>query len=232
MVFDYKRIQEDLKTLYQATYNIDKWARELVDRLIYVGEYSLALDEISYAYLNNRLVMPAGLFEIFERLAVEMDMEKDPEFEGVAQLRAEAKARPGLGVPNSPRIIEPSGPTIVEPSPLEDKKDAPPAESAKPGEVGLSDKRRESILDGDGAGGGHGPGRNAPGASSFPSDWSDDQTIQAISDIANDSASNRHSGRKGRTIVKGTWDGVDIEIVIDRAGKNITTAYPTNTSAI
>lgn len=65
----------------------------MVGELIYVGEYSLALDMMSYAYLNNKIAVPADLFEIFERLAVEMDMEKDPEFEGVAQLRAETKAR-------------------------------------------------------------------------------------------------------------------------------------------
>ena len=171
------------------------------------------------------------LFEIFERLANEMNMEKNPEFEGVAQLRAEAKAGSGLGLPNLPRNIVPSEPTIVEQLLPEDNKDAPPAEATKPREVELSDKRRRSVLDGDGAGGGHGPGRNVPGASGFPSDWSDDQTIAAISDLANDLASNRHLGRKGRTIVKRTRDGVDIEVVINQTGKSIIAAYPTNISA-
>ena len=228
-MFDYERVEADLLILYRATSKIDGWSKDLAEELIRVGEYSLALDIMSYAYLNNQIIVPAGQFELFERLAIEMNMEKDPEFEGVAQLRAEAKARSGIGLPNLPRTVVPSGPTVAEQSLPEGKKDAPPAEAVKPHEVGLSDKRRKSILDGDGAGGGHGPGRNAPGTSNFPSDWSDDQTIEAILDIANDPASNPHSGRKGRTIVKGTRDGVDIEVVIDRAGKSITTAYPTNT---
>ena len=228
---DWEIIVASLENLHLAASAIDGWNKRQTETYIKVGEWGLALNGISYAYLNSGKAMPVDLFQVFEKLAVDMEMDGDEDYEGVAQLRAEANARAGLGVPNSPRTIEPSGPTIVEPSPLEDKKDAPPAEAAKPREVGLSDKRRKSILDGDGAGGGHGPGRNAPGASSFPSGWSDDQTIQAILGIANDPASNRHSGRKSRTIVKGTWDGVGIEVVIDRAGKNITTAYPINISA-
>lgn len=65
--------------------------------------------------------------------------------------------------------VTPSGPTIVEQSPPEDRKDAPPAEPANPREAGLSDRRRRHILDGDRKGGGHGPGRNTPGKSNFPS---------------------------------------------------------------
>lgn len=225
-MFDYKRVQEDLKTLYHAAYKIDNWARDLVGELIYVGEYSLALDEISYAYLNNSMSMPDDLFEIFERLAVEMDMEEDPEFEGAAQLRAETKARLGSGVPNLARAIVPGGPTIVEPSLAEDGKDAPPAEPVRPREAGLSDERRTYVLDGDRTGGGHGPGRATPGRSSFPPAWSDDQAIGTILYVANDPASNRHPGRKGRTIVRGTRGGVDIEVVINQTGRSIITAYP------
>ena len=127
------------------------------------------------------------------------------------------------------RTIAPSGPTIVEQSPPEDKKDAPPANLAKPGEAKLSDRRRRHILDGDRKGGGHGPGRNTPGKSNFPSDWSDDKTIEAILDVANDPASSRGSGDDGRTLVTGTRDGVDIEVVIDKTGKSVISAYPKNT---
>ena len=168
-MFDYERVEADLLILYRATSKIDGWSKDLAEELIRVGEYSLALDIMSYAYLNNRIIVPAGQFELFERLAIEMNMEKDPEFEGVAQLRAEAKARPGIGLPNLPRTIVPSEPTVAE-QPLPEDKDAPPAEAVKPHEVGIYDKRRKSILDGDGAGGGHGPSRNAPGTSGLPSD--------------------------------------------------------------
>ena len=37
--------------------------------------------------------MPGHLFQIFERLAVEMEMDDDAEYAEVARLRAETKAR-------------------------------------------------------------------------------------------------------------------------------------------
>ena len=124
--------------------------------------------------------------------------------------------------------VTPSGPTIVEQSPPEDRKNAPPAEPANPREAGLSDRRRRHILDGDRKAGGHGPGRNTPEKSNSPSDWSDEKTTEAILDVANDPASTRNPGDDGRTLVTGTRDGVDIEVVIDKTGKSIISAYPTN----
>lgn len=228
IIFDYEKVQTNLKTLHQSAHNLDNWAKDLVDQLIYVGEYSLALDEISYAYLNNGMAMPDDLFKIFESLAVAMNMEKDPEFGGVAQLRAETKARLGSGVPNLTHPIVPGGQVIAEQPLTEGNKDAPPAESAKPRGVGLSDERRTYVLDGDGTGGGHGPGRTIPGRSNFPPGWSDDEAIKEILGVANDPVSNRHPGRKGRTIARGTRDGVEIEVVIDQTGTSIITAYPVN----
>lgn len=225
-MFDWERVEADLLTLYRAASGIDGWSKDLVGELIYVGEYSLALDIMSYAYLNNGIDVPDDLFEIYERLAVEMDMEKDPEFEGAAQLRAETKARLGSGAPDLARAIVPGGSAIAEQSLTEDKEDAPPAEAAKPREAGLCDKRRTYVLDGDRKGGGHGPGRSAPGRSRFPADWSDEQAIDTTLYVANDPASNRRLGRKGRMIVRGTRGGVDIEVVIDLTGGSIITAYP------
>ena len=129
---DWERVEADLLTLYRAASGIDGWSKDLVGELIYVGEYYLALDIMSYAYLNNGIDVPDDLFEIYERLAVEMDMEKDPEFEGAAQLRAETKARLGSGAPDLARAIVPGGSAIAEQSLTEDKEDAPPAEAAKP----------------------------------------------------------------------------------------------------
>ena len=57
-----------------------------------VGEYGLALDEIAYAYLSSATPMPGHLFRVFERLAVEMEMEGDAEYADVARLRAETRA--------------------------------------------------------------------------------------------------------------------------------------------
>ena len=92
-MFDYEKALTDLETLYYATSEIDNWDKDLAAEFIRVGEYGLALDEIAYAYLNSATPMSARLFQIFERLAVEMEMEGDEDFEGVAQLRVETKAR-------------------------------------------------------------------------------------------------------------------------------------------
>lgn len=128
-----------------------------------------------------------------------------------------------------PRTTVPGGPTIVEQSPPEDKKDAPPANLAKPGEATLSEDRRRHILDGDGeGGGGHGPGRNTPDKSEFPAGWSDEKVIDAIKDVANDPASVRTPAGRGRTYVDGTRDGVEIRVIVGADGKAIVTAYPNN----
>jgi len=103
----------------------------------------------------------------------------------------------------------------------------PPDNLAKPGDATLAEDRRKYILDGDGRrGGGHGPGRTTPGKTAFPSDWSDEETIEAIKDVANDPASDRTPARGERTAVGGTRDGVEIEVIIGRDRKAIVTAYP------
>ena len=104
----------------------------------------------------------------------------------------------------------------------------PPDNLAKPGDATLAEDRRKYILDGnERGGGGHGPGRTTPDNSTFPSDWSDEKTIEAIKDVANDPASVRTPADGGRTSVDGTRDGVDIRVIIGRDGKAIVTAYPT-----
>lgn len=108
---------------------------------------------------------------------------------------------------------------------------SPPADLARPGDATLSSDRRRYILDGNGkGGGGHGPGRTLPGKSEFPASWSDDKVAQAIMDVANDPASNRVPADGGRTAVRGTRDGVVIEVIIGRDRQAIVTAYPTNVS--
>ena len=92
-MFDYMRVLVDLEALYYAASEIDDWDRNQTATFIRVGEYGLALDEIAYAYLNSATPMPGHLFRIFEKLAVDMEMEGDEEYKDVAQLRAETKAR-------------------------------------------------------------------------------------------------------------------------------------------
>lgn len=101
--------------------------------------------------------------------------------------------------------------------------------SPGPGGATVSDGRRTHILDGDETGGGHRPGQNVPGKSEFPPSWSDDRIIDAIKDVANDPASVREPGRRGRIVVKGSRDGVDIEVIVEGDRTTVVTGYPTNT---
>jgi hypothetical protein len=94
-----------------------------------------------------------------------------------------------------------------------------------------SPARRTHILDGEVRpngtyGGGHRGGTGFPGKSEFPASWSDDQVMHHISDVATDPASQivRTQGRD--VFVRGTRDGIEIEVLI-RNGE-IWTGYPTN----
>lgn len=135
---------------------------------------------------------------------------------------------------NPSRPTGPSKPAIVQQAPPEKEKpsagDRPPGDLAKPGDATLADDRRKYILDGNGrGGGGHGPGRTTSDKSTFPPDWSDEKAIEAVKDAANNPSSVRTPADGGRTSVEGTWDDVDIRVIIGRDGKAIVTAYPTNT---
>ena len=92
-MLDWEIIVADLETLHRAASDIDGWNKKQTETYIRVGEWGLALNGISYAYLNNGKAMPADLFEVFEKLAVDMEMDGDEDYEGVGQLRAETKAR-------------------------------------------------------------------------------------------------------------------------------------------
>lgn len=94
-MLDWERVAADLQVLHRAASEIDNWDKKQAETHIRVGEWGLALDEIAYACLNSGKAMPADLFQTFEKLAVGMEMEGDEDYEDVAQLRAESKARLG-----------------------------------------------------------------------------------------------------------------------------------------
>ncbi len=83
-------IRNDLAVLHKAASAIDGWNGKQGRTFIEVGEYGLALDEIAYAYLDAGRAMPLDIFETFEKLAMMMDLAQDPEFDGVARIRANA----------------------------------------------------------------------------------------------------------------------------------------------
>ncbi len=87
-------IRANLVALHQAASSVDGWDGKRGQTFIEVGEYGLALDEIAYAYLDGGKTMPAELFNVFEKLASMMELEKEPEYEGVARLQAITKAHP------------------------------------------------------------------------------------------------------------------------------------------
>lgn len=94
-----------------------------------------------------------------------------------------------------------------------------------------SPARRNHILEGEVLlggrySGGHRAGTGFPGKSEFPADWSDDQIMHHISDVATDPLSASRSGRGGDAFMSGTRDGVDIEVLL--RNDEIWTGYPTN----
>ncbi|MDY6976364.1 MAG: RHS repeat-associated core domain-containing protein [Pseudomonadota bacterium] len=92
------------------------------------------------------------------------------------------------------------------------------------------DDATKHILDGDKDGGGHGPGRGVPGKSEFPSGWTDEEVMDAVSDVATDPESKSRPARDGRTKTSGTRNGVKIDVITGNADENgkIITAWPNN----
>jgi RHS repeat-associated protein len=91
--------------------------------------------------------------------------------------------------------------------------------------------RRRHILDGEVRpngtyGGGHRAGTGFPGKSEFPANWSDDQTMHHISDVATDPVAVRWPGRGSDVWARGTRDRINIEVLVRR--EKIWAAYPTN----
>jgi len=95
--------------------------------------------------------------------------------------------------------------------------------------VDLTDSTgRTHILDGDATGGGHRAGTGIPGKSEFPAEWSDEEILHHISDVATDPTSTR-TPQGPRLRIDGTRKGVDIRVILDptRDGR-IVTGFPTN----
>ena len=86
-MFDYKAAVEDLTKLNQQASLVDGQFDQQIAQFIYVGEYALALDGIADVYLSKGVRMPDELFQIFERLAIAMELEGDDEYREVARLR-------------------------------------------------------------------------------------------------------------------------------------------------
>lgn len=98
--------------------------------------------------------------------------------------------------------------------------------------------RRAHILDGDaGGGGGHRWPGASPGKTPSPQEWSDDQIMHAVSDIATDpslrweqqtgslGADFTNKGAPVRYKVVGVRDGVTIRVVVEPGGEGIISGF-------
>jgi hypothetical protein len=86
--------------------------------------------------------------------------------------------------------------------------------------------RRAHILDGDATGGGHRAGSGF-GKNEFPPDWSDNQIMDAVPDIATDPTLRWLTQPNGNIRVEGTRHGVDIRVILNpRRNFDIWTAHP------
>jgi hypothetical protein len=93
--YDAQKVRSDLLALCKSASHLSGWNKEDADQYIRVGEYPLALDSVAYAYLENDTPMPDDRFAMFVNLAAMMQLEGDPEYDGVARLRARVKQTPG-----------------------------------------------------------------------------------------------------------------------------------------
>jgi hypothetical protein len=89
----------------------------------------------------------------------------------------------------------------------------------------VSPQRRIHILTGDRTGGGHRHGAGK-GGSEFPASWSDQDIIDAIEDVANDTSATTIRGRNGSMRLIASRNSVSITVVLDGRGQ-IVTGYPT-----
>jgi hypothetical protein len=132
----------------------------------------------------------------------------------------------------------PSPPVIVHQDAPEDggkSKEATPPQPANPGSstvpqkgVVITPERRDYILNGKGRGGGHKYGTNKAGKAEFPQGWSDDKIMEEIKSVADDPASSRRIER-GRIVIEGTREGIDIRVIVLPDETTVRSAYPTNT---
>lgn len=95
----------------------------------------------------------------------------------------------------------------------------------------ISEDRARHILNGDRGGGGHRAGTGKPGKTEFPPDWSDDEILDAISDVAQNGNVIRPAHRPGEVVKAGNVRGVDIETIVRPDGP-VRTGYPTGGAGV
>lgn len=104
---------------------------------------------------------------------------------------------------------------------------APARQAAHTESFSIPQQRRIHILVGDATGGGHKHGMGYPGKTEFPQGWDDEKIIAAAFAVANDSTIPMRASGKYWLKMK-EIDGVQVRVVLDRALREVVTAYPLN----
>lgn len=92
--YDWREVKSSIDTLSKsAPIPTDEEMRQ-IQEFLDVGEYDLALDNISHFYLEAGTAVPLAAFDTIERLAAALDTVSDPEYSAVAQLLAAGRPRP------------------------------------------------------------------------------------------------------------------------------------------
>jgi Bacterial EndoU nuclease len=92
-----------------------------------------------------------------------------------------------------------------------------------------TEARTQHILEGDGPGSGGHLWPGAAGKTPFPASWSSTQIMNTISDVATDPEAWQNALTQGsRTVLSGSVDGVDVQVVVNSETGKIITGFPTN----
>ena len=92
--YDWRETRRGLLALAELSPEPLQAYRDHTAQFIDVGEYDLALDNISGAYLEAGTPIPPEVFDTIERLAAALDTLSDPEYGAVAELLAAGRPRP------------------------------------------------------------------------------------------------------------------------------------------
>jgi len=83
-------IEAGLEKLYDASAMFAGVNRQQVREYIDVGEYGLALDDLADVHLKTGKPVPADIVQLFDALAMKMDVKQGDEWQAVAEIRATA----------------------------------------------------------------------------------------------------------------------------------------------
>lgn len=172
-----------------------------------------------------------GWVEVFPELTEDERRLGDlPSFtpERLEEIR-ESYAPEDLGLPThtgTPVEDDPFDPILSTPIPVEEGPNIVTMDNPHSIEtVSIPDDRAGHILIGDATGGGHRYGTGKAGKTEFPRDWTDQEILDAILDVAANGRADRPARRPNELVIVGEVRGVVIEAVVKPNGE-VRTAWP------